>query len=101
MFSELVPLSNVEISPLPTAGDFTSLQVELNHRKTTTSGLKMTFKQTQTQSDVLNRDRCSSVKEEILVPTLQDWWDKANIPFKKPVYFSFEISFAYFAILIL
>lgn len=96
MFSELVPLSKVEKC------DFTSLQVELNHQKTTTSGLKMTYKQTQTQSDVLNRDRCSSVKEEIfLVPTLQDWWDKANIPFKKPVYFSFEISFAYFAIIIL
>ena len=86
-FSELVPLSNVEISPLPTAGDFTSLQVELNHRKTTTSGLKMTYKQTQAQSDVLNRDRCSSVKEEILAPTLQDWWDKANIPFKKTCLF--------------
>lgn len=51
MFSELVPLSKVE------KGDFTSLQVELNHRKTTTSGLKMTYKRTQTQSDVLNRDR--------------------------------------------
>ena len=98
MFSELVPLSKVEISPLPTAGDFTSLQVRIK----STSGLKMTYKQTQAQSDVLNRDRCSSVKEEIfLVPTLQDWWDKANIPFKKPVYFSFEIPFAYFAIIIL
>ena len=44
------------------------------------------------------RDRRSSVMEEILVLTHRHWWDKANTPYMEyDVYFSFKISFAFFA----